>query len=155
MSWFNLHGLLFVLIILIPNILFSVTRQDGFQNKYHNKTAAVLEQLGRFGCFGFMFLSIPVVCRGFWFHGADSVYLISGACLVLLYCLGWIVFWKEDSVKKALTLSILPSLLFLESGIVTCNLPLIFFAVIFAVCHITISYKNAVLSGKHTDSLTH
>lgn len=33
----------------------------------------------------------------------------------------------------------------LESGVLTLNIPLIALSVVFAVCHITISYKNAVL----------
>ena len=60
-------------------------------------------------------------------------------------CLGWIVFWKEDSIRKSLYLSIIPSLLFIESGIISGNILLLIFAVIFAPCHILISYMNAVL----------
>lgn len=37
------------------------------------------------------------------------------------------------------------ALLFLQSGVLMLNIPLIVLAVVFAVCHITISYKNAVL----------
>ena len=63
--------------------------------------------------------------------------------LVTLYLLGWLVFWKEDSVRKSLALAILPSLLFLERGILIANIPLLVLAVLFAPCHIAISYGNA------------
>lgn len=56
-----------------------------------------------------------------------------------------VVFWKESSVRKSLALSILPSVMFIFSGIITLNIPLIISSIIFALCHITISYKNAVL----------
>lgn len=92
-----------------------------------------------------MFVSIPGLCKGWLFDGAKNVYLIVGAVLVGLYVLGWIVFWNESSVRKALALSILPSLLFLESGILTRNYPLVVGAAIFAPCHIAISYMNAVM----------
>lgn len=92
-----------------------------------------------------MFISIPGLCRGWLFDGAKSSYLIVGSILVGLYVLGWIAFWNESSVRKALALSILPSLLFLESGILTRNYPLVVGSVIFAPCHIAISYMNAVL----------
>lgn len=45
---------------------------------------------------------------------------------------------------KALSLSIIPSAIFLFSGVVLANIPLIVFAVLFAVNHILISYKNAL-----------
>jgi len=145
MSWFNLFGLIFMVVILIPNIIFGIMHPEVFENKYSSKTVEALEQVGRFCCFGFMFISPPFVCLGYPFDGAQTVYIILGAALTALYTIGWAVFWHESSVRKALALSILPSLLFLESGILTLHIPLIIFSVIFAICHITISYKNAVL----------
>ena len=145
MSWFNFIGLIFVVIILIPNIIFAYTNKDGFQNYYHNKIVETLEQIGRFGCFIFMFLTPPFLNLGFKINGAKTAYIITGAILVALYCLGWIVFRKESSVRKSLALSILPSVLFLESGILSLNFPLIVLALIFTPCHIIISYKNAIL----------
>lgn len=145
MEWINIYGLLFVIAILIPNILYAVTCKDGFENKYHNKLIEVLEQLGRFGCMGFMVVSIPTLHNEHWFNEMKAVYLILGAVIAVLYWLGWGVSWKENSVRKALLLSILPSILFLECGILTLNIPLIILAVVFAIGHITLSYKNAVL----------
>ena len=49
------------------------------------------------------------------------------------------------AVVLALALSILPSVLFLESGILRCYFPLIAAALLFAPCHILISYKNAAM----------
>lgn len=144
-DWINLYGILFAAIILIPNIVFAITQKGGFENKFKNKVVEILEQVGRFGCLIFMVLLIPGLYRGFWFTNAKAVYLCLGFAIAFLYCLFWIVFWKESSVRKALTLSILPSALFFESGVLTLNIPLIVFSVIFAVCHIIISYKNAVL----------
>ena len=57
----------------------------------------------------------------------------------------WIIFWKEDSVRKSRYLSIVPSLLFIESAVVCGNLQLLIFAVLFAPCHILISYMNAIM----------
>ena len=33
MEWFNVFGLMFMAVILIPNILFAVKCKDGFENK--------------------------------------------------------------------------------------------------------------------------
>ena len=144
-KYVNFWGLILVVIILIPNIVFAMTCKDGFENRYQNKLVETLEQIGRFGCFFSMFILIPYMNKGYWFQQGKTIYLILGFLLVGLYCLGWIVFWKENSIRKSLYLSIVPSLLFLESGVVSGNILLLIFAVIFAPCHILISYWNAVL----------
>lgn len=144
-KYLNYWGLIFVVAILIPNIVFAITYKDGFENRYHNKLVGLLEQIGRFGCFFSMFLIIPFMSKGYWFKQGETVYLVLGVILVILYCLGWIAFWKENSIRKSLYLSIIPSLLFIESGIISGNILLLIFAVVFAPCHILISYKNAAL----------
>lgn len=144
MDWFNLTGLIFVVVLLIPNIIYAVTNKDGFADSYHNKLVETGEQIGRFGCFILMFIQPSFVTLGYIYDGAQTLYLILGIVLLALYCGGWIVFRKGNSIAKALTLSILPSVLFLESGILTLNIPLIALSVVFAICHITISYKNTV-----------
>ena len=144
MEWFNLTGLIFVVVLLIPNIIYAATNKDGFADKYHNKLIEAGEQIGRFGCFILMFIQPSFVTLGYIYDGAQTLYLILGIVLLALYCGGWIVFRKGNSMAKALALSILPSVLFLESGILTLNIPLIVLSVVFAICHITISYKNTV-----------
>ena len=144
MEWFNLTGLIFVVVLLIPNIIYAATNKDGFADKFHNKLVETGEQIGRFGCFILMFIQLPYVTLGYIYDGVQTLYLILGIVLLAFYCGGWIVFRKKNSVAKALTLSILPSVLFLESGILTLNIPLVVLSVVFAICHITISYKNTV-----------
>lgn len=142
MDWFNLTGLIFVVVLLIPNMIYAVTNKDGFAGEFHNKLVETGEQIGRFGCFILMFIQLPFVTLGYIYDGAQTLYLILGIVLLALYCGGWIVFRKGNCMAKALTLSILPSVLFLESGILTLNIPLIGLSVVFAIYHITISCKN-------------
>lgn len=51
MKLLNWYGLLFVAVILVPNIVFAATNADGFENKFSNKKLEVLEQIGRFSAF--------------------------------------------------------------------------------------------------------
>ena len=55
----NVVGLLWILIIMIPNIVFACTNKDGFISQYQNKLADHLEQIGRFGCFFCMIVMFP------------------------------------------------------------------------------------------------
>lgn len=143
MKWLNIYGLIMVAIIMIPNIIFAVKCRDGFAGKWHNRPVETLEQIGRFGCFGFMIFNIPGTCFGWWSETAFAVYCIAGAVLVGLYCLIWAVCFRRPGVFRALALSILPSILFLTSGILCRSVLLTLSAIVFAPCHILISYKNA------------
>ena len=142
MEWFNGFGLLFVVVIMIPNIIFAVKCKDGFANKWSNRTVETIEQIGRFGCFGFMIFNIPGTWFGWWSDKAFTVYLVVDALLAALYCGIWIVCFRKNSVFRALALSILPSALFLFSGIMAGSVLLTVSALLFAPAHIAISWQN-------------
>ena len=64
MEWLNIFGLVFIVVIMIPNIIFAVKHKDVIENQYNNKLIECVEQIGRFGCFGFMIFNIPGTCFG-------------------------------------------------------------------------------------------
>lgn len=142
MEWLNVFGLVMVAVIMIPNILFAMKCKDGFVNKWNNKSVETAEQIGRFGCFGFMIINIPGTWFGWWSDEAFAVYLVVDAVLVTLYCVIWAVCFRKSSVFRALALSIIPSVLFLFSGIMSRSILLTIAAVLFAPSHILISYQN-------------
>lgn len=143
MEWLNVFGLVMVAVIMIPNILFAMKCKDGFVNKWNNKSVETVEQIGRFGCFGFMIINIPGTWFGWWSDEAFAVYLVVDAVLVTLYCVIWAVCFRKSSVFRALALSIIPSVLFLFSRIMSRSILLTIAAVLFAPSHILISYQNA------------
>ena len=143
MEWLNVFGLVMVAVIMIPNILFALKCKDGFVNKWNNKSVETVEQIGRFGCFGFMIINIPGTWFGWWSDEAFAVYLVVDAVLVTLYCVIWAVCFRKSSVFRALALSIIPSVLFLFSGIMSRSILLTIAALLFAPSHIMLSYQNA------------
>lgn len=143
MEWFNVFGLVFIVVVMIPNIIFAIRCKDGFKNKFHNKPVEIMEQIGRFGCFGFMIINIPGTWYGWWSDEAFAIYLIIDTVFVALYCAIWVVFWKKSNVFRALALSIIPSVMFLFSGILSRSVLLVIASALFAPAHILISYKNA------------
>ena len=143
MDWLNMFGLIFIIVIMIPNIIYAIKCKDGFANKWQNKTVERLEQIGRFGCFGFMIINIPGTWFGWWSDEVFAVYLMVDVILVLLYCIIWAVCFKKNTVFRALALSVLPSVIFFFSGIMSRSVLLLVSAVIFTPCHVLISYKNA------------
>lgn len=143
MGWINIFGLVFMVIIMIPNVIFALKCKDGFGNRWENKFIEALEQIGRYGCFAFMVINIPKTWFGWTSDEAFALYLIVDAVLVTAYCVIWAVCFKKNSVFRALSLSIIPSVIFLFSGIMSRSVLLMISALIFAPCHILISYKNA------------
>ena len=143
MGWFNLFGLIFIVVIMIPNTIFAIKCKEGFDNKWSNKTVEIIEQAGRFGCFVFMIINIPGTWFGWRSDESFALYLIADIVLVMGYCAIWIACFKKSSVFRALALSIIPSVLFLFSGIMSRSVLLIIASVLFAPSHIMISYKNA------------
>ncbi len=129
---------------MIPNIIYAVKNKGSVADTYNNKLATVAEQVGRYGCFAFMIFNIPYSYFNFWFDYAIIVYLAVNGGLCLAYLIFWIICRNKSGKLRALALSVIPSCIFIFSGVMLLNIPLICFAVIFAVSHILISYKNAV-----------
>ena len=142
MSWFNYYGLAIMAVIMIPNIIYAVKHKSDGAGAYDNRAVVVLEQIGRYGCFFFMIFNIPYTYFGFWFDHALIVYLSVNGALCLAYVVFWIVCGNKSGKLKALSLSIIPTCVFLFSGIVLASIPLIVCAVIFGINHILISYKT-------------
>ncbi len=144
MGWFNYYGLAVMAVVMIPNIIYAVKNKGNVADTYNNKLATVAEQVGRYGCFAFMIFNIPYLYFNFWFDYAIIVYLAVNGGLCLAYLIFWIICRNKSGKLRALALSVIPSCISILSGVMLLNIPLICFAVIFAVSHILISYKNAV-----------
>lgn len=143
MNVINVFGLVMMAVIMIPNIIFAVKCKEGFENRRTSRFVEAVEQIGRFGCLCFMIFNIPGTCFGWRSDEAFAVYLVVDALLLGLYCLIWIVCFRKNSMFRALALSILPSALFLFSGMDLLRIPLTVFALLFAPAHIATSYRNA------------
>lgn len=144
MGWINIFGMLFMIIIMAPNIIYALKCKDGFENKWNNKMVELIEQIGRFGCFGCMVINIPGTWFGWWSDETFAIYLIVNSVLITLYCVIWIICFRKNTVFRALALSIIPSVIFLFSGIMSRSVLLILTSVLFAPAHIVISYKNVI-----------
>ena len=143
MEWFNPFGLFFMLAIMIPNIIYAAKHPEGFANKWNCKTVELIEQIGRYGCFALMIFNIPGTWFGWWSDEAFALYLIINTVLVILYCLTWMIDFKKQPLFHAVLLSVLPSLVFLFSAVMSRSVLLGLFALLFAPAHILISCKNA------------
>lgn len=144
MGFFNYYGVAIFVLLMIPNIIYAVKVKKvniKIVDKVTNKSVQLLENVGRYGVFASLIFNIPKLYYGFWFDNGEITYIVVAAPLLLLYFLFWMI--KTNSLVKALTLSIIPSVIFLFCGVMILSIPLILFAILFALFHIYISVKNA------------
>ena len=142
---FNPWGFLFISIIMIPNIIFAIKNKETFENSIQKKWFKILEifeQIGRYGCFFCMMFNISGTYFGFSSNFSFRIYLIINGILIFFYCLIWITHFRKNNLFRGISLSVIPSIIFLFSGIISQSILLIIFAIIFAPCHIAISVEN-------------
>ncbi|MCC3866642.1 hypothetical protein [Terrisporobacter mayombei] len=141
MAWLNIYGLIAMIIIMIPNVIFAM-KEKNFESKYNNKVVELIEQIGRFGSMGLMIFNIPLLDYGYWFTKGKVLYVSSIAVLSILYCFVWFLYFQKASIEKAILLAIIPTILFLLSGIIQGKVLLILSAILFGITHIIITYYN-------------
>lgn len=141
MDWLNIYGLIVMIIIMMPNIIYAL-KEKNLESKYHNKIVELIEQIGRFGSMGLMIFNIPLLDYGYWFASGKFLYVISISILVVLYCFIWYLYFKNASIKNAMLLAIIPTLIFLISGIIQGKILLILSSILFGVSHSIITYNN-------------
>ena len=140
-EWFNYYGLIIMVLMIVPNIIFAITHKNNQPQVI--KTIEALEQIGRYGCFALMIFNIPFVCSGFYFESAELVYLVTNGILICSYLIIWIICWNRYMMFRLYALSILPTAIFVFSSIILGYYLLLLFSIIFGICHIYISVNNS------------
>ena len=141
-GWINVFGAGIVILMLIPNIVYAVKNKSE-QNLCKNRFMNVIEQLGRYACIVLMWLPLLVWRFGFESKLDMILYLAGNGVFLAVYWIVFALYLKEKSAKRALILAILPSCIFLMSGLLLRHWLLAGFAVLFAVGHIYVTEKNA------------
>jgi hypothetical protein len=137
----NVYGLIIMAIFMIPNVIY-VIKEKNFEGKYHNKVVEIIEQIGRFGSMGLMIFNIPILEFGYWFDAGKIVYMALTGVLAVLYCFVWFLYFKKSTMKNVMSLAIIPTIIFLSSGIIQGKILLIVLAILFGIGHIIITFNN-------------
>lgn len=138
----NTYGLIIMAIVMIPNVIFAI-KEKNFESKYHNKAVEIIEQIGRFGSMGLMIFNIQILEFGYWFNNGKILYMALIGILAVLYCFVWFLYFRKATMVKAMSLAIIPTMIFLSSGILQGKVLLIITAILFGIGHIIITYNNS------------
>lgn len=139
-NWIHLFGLVIIVLMLIPNLIYAV-RFRGEQNLCANRVMNVLEQVGRCGAMLFM-VANPFGEYGFSSVGALLTYLFGNGLLLLGYWIVWALYVRKRQPWKSMALAVLPTLIFLLSGITLKAALLTVSAVVFGAAHLYVTWKN-------------
>lgn len=144
MKWFNALGLLVVVLIMIPNVFSMIKSKETFVNSGKiTKGLDILETIGRIGSMTFIIINIPNTYFGYFMDDGKNIYILVNSLLICTYYLFWIIYIKKISVSKYTYLSVIPTCIFLFSGIMIVSIPLILCSVLFMITHVTISIINS------------
>lgn len=140
-GWINLSGALIVIVMLIPNIRFAV-RNRHTENKCKNAIMNCVEQIGRYSCLTLMWL--PLLVWKFNFSSVEEMvlYLFGNGILLFVYIIIWIFHFRKPTIKTALSLAVIPTMIFLICGILLRHWLLFFSAILFGSGHIYVTKKN-------------
>ena len=113
-GWINLFGGIFVILMLIPNIVYAVKNKDE-KNLCTNKFMNIIEQIGRYACIVLMWFPLLVWKFGFSTSTEMVIYMLSNALLLIAYWILFAIYMKKKNMGLALSLAIIPSCIFLFS----------------------------------------
>ena len=141
-GWINLFGAGIVVLIMIPNIIYAARqKQDETQIEVPHGLSAC-EQVGRYGCIILMWLPLLVWKFGFGSVEEFLIYLIGNGVLLLCYYLSWMLYSRKKTLSVAMALAIIPTAIFLLSGLLLRHWLLVAFAILFGFAHCTITYMT-------------
>lgn len=141
MNWINTFGIIIVVLMLIPNCIYAIKNKDQ-KNLCQNKIMNIIEQIGRYGCMVLMIFDVGLGEFGFPSVENFLIYMFGNVILIISYWIVWIMYFRSVSRWKQITLAILPTAIFLLSGITMQNYLLAVFGIIFGIGHIYVTYKN-------------
>lgn len=140
-SWINIFGLIITILMLLPNIIYAV-KFRGVENRCKNKGMNVLEQIGRYASMFLMIFNIGVVELGFSLPETFVIYFVGNIIFLIAYWSIWFLYFKNKILWKSMALAIIPTAIFLLSGITLRHYLLMLSAIVFGIGHVYVTYQN-------------
>lgn len=140
-GWINGFGAIIIIVMMIPNILFAVKNKD-MTNRCDNRMMNVIEQIGRYACLVLMWLPLLVWKFGFRSVFEMFAYIIGSGILLTVYLVIWVLYFKKPTMRTAVSLAVIPTIIFLLCGILLRHWLLVAAALLFGVGHIYVTMKN-------------
>ncbi len=147
---FSYIGLIFLFMLMIPNIIWSKNKPEGYDKyvKNENQVLLLFERIGEMlvTCISLIFSDFNINKISYW-----SIILLIAFILMFLYEIYWIIYFKSNRTMKDMYSSLLgipvagatlPVFAFLLLGIYGKNVFLILSTIILGIGHIGIHLNH-------------
>ena len=141
-SVINGVGLGIVIVMLIPNIFYALHFAGG-GNRCASRWMSTLEQIGRYGCMLLMVFPVGVWKFGFSSTAGLLLYCFGNGGALLAYLAVWLCYFKRPTRGWAMALALLPTFIFLLSGLTLRHWLLVLAAVLFGIGHSYVTCVNS------------
>lgn len=141
----NIYGAVLLVLLMIPNIIYLQKTKGNSNESEHKKITSVeiTEQIERYGCIIFLLVNTGLFEYGFASYAAVLIWAVIAALLMAAYYLFWVLLFKKYNEKLCMILlAVIPSVIFIFSGIMMRRMIVVVFGVIFAAAHIYITYNS-------------
>lgn len=144
----NIYGAIMLVLLMLPNIAYlqkiKLNGKENVRRRGSYSSVEIVEQIGRYGSIIFMLVNTGFGEQGFASDTARLVWIITAAIFMIGYYIFWAMLFKKPSDKFCkIMLAVLPSILFVFSGIIMIRPASIFFGAVFAASHIYITYTES------------
>ena len=144
MGGVNLIGLIFVTLLLLPNLIFTVKKQQT-TGCYVKSWIDTVEKVTRITTMLLMIFQFGVSEEGFHSILAFLIYFFGNIILVAAYWVMWILYKKKQTLRLRMILVELPCVVYLLCAVTLQHWLLLVSAVIFAVSHTRVQQEKMKL----------
>lgn len=141
MGWISFAGAFIVILLCIPNIIYAI-RFRKLKHKREIMPIKIMEQVGWYASLILMIVPIGLSKFGFASVGVFLIYSCSNLLLIIVYWIVWMLYFGERKKWEFLTISMIPIIVFLISGITLRHILLIITAIIFGIGRIYFIQKQ-------------
>lgn len=142
MQFFNLYGIPVIAVLFIVWLIFRNTFKKYQPSKDEiNRGLKAFEQIGGFAVIFLMICSFGIQGNGFLSETMRNFWIVSMVFLVLLHILSCVMFSRSKNHTLHMMTAVFPSVIFLLTGLLEQDPPLLLFAIIFAIGKIYVTAK--------------
>lgn len=144
MGWISLMGLIIVALLLLPNMIFKVKKQET-TGCYIKSWIDTVEKVTRITTMLLMIFQLGVSEKGFHSLLAFLIYLFGNAILVIVYWIMWILYKSKQTLRRRMILVEIPCVVYLLCAVTLRHWLLLISVVIFAVSHTRVQQEKMKL----------
>ncbi len=129
---FNFYGLAFVVVLLIPHIVFIKTKAYD-KKAFSNRAMLYIARIGRFCSIFLMFINIGVLEQGYPSSLMEQYWIISTIVMCVIYAVLWFFFFKTERKGFAYSIVFVTAAIIIQSGLLQVKVLLFTAGVIYLI----------------------